>query len=268
MKLNVTESIFTNGNPYIEIVEGITKDDITYEVSKTKYDPQKAINSNSEWDRDLRVSIWIKPTDELKELLGEYMYDDGPHKQPLWKSPFHMGNEVTGYKYGKDFYSTVKFRGMKTEKSKIDKYNEVYNDSIENFNIEENLKSVLVIINRLLQRSVDGFNKRGYERDVPGFYENVSTYVDQWNPILEKNKELTKLNEDIEDIEGKLKSLKEELRTKKSKKGEIINATVLKELKGHDIQKDIKSELIDKLSDPNCKLNDGGASSNEFDLLH
>lgn len=254
MKFEVVKSLFSDGNPYIDIKEGITENDVRFikNTSDDDYDKFKNGYGNS-----IYLTYTCIPNQELIESLKDFSLYDRGKLQPLlkfvfWnKDYFENGKMVNSMNLSKDFKKDVRFTGLRSDAKKQEKFIKTYKDFTEGFD-ESSVKSeMLDEINSHFNRIVKEFNKK-YIEETKSFY-SVTPYQDYWDEILKKDNDYNQLSDDVDEIEDKIKKLRTELKNKKKDLKKITNDIVKNELLDHNVQEDVKKEIIEDLKNVEVK---------------
>ena len=106
-------------------------------------------------------------------------------------------------------------------------------------------------LNSKFNRVVEEFNKK-YIEETKSFY-SVTPYQDYWDDILKKDNDYNQLIDDVDEIEDKIKKLRTELKNKKKDLKKITNDIVKNELLDHNVQEDVKKEIIEDLKNVEVK---------------
>lgn len=265
MKFKITESLFEDGTPHIEIVEGITINDVVVTRRNHSKDAEVVIDGD-DYDRKISISLYVTPTEELENELIKYIPDNRSlNKENMYKWIFKSPEFGTNPKPNvqKDWSIIPKFNGLKTRESKIDRYNELLDQFISDFNRDEKMVSVLKDINDSLERAVEHFNRR-YNDDIKGLFERTSSYESFWNPKFENDSECKDSMAELAEIHTQLTQLKQKLKEANKKLQSDKNRIVLKEIESHVIEDGLKRDIVENITSENTKANNPGSI---FDLL-
>ena len=243
MTLTETESLFTNGKPFLTVVEPITSDDV--EIIKVLKDGLTE-------DNYLHVSCI--PKESLKDTLPTYVMSNGT---PLINLVFdtyggyfdQSGNYIKGPHISREYRLKVDRRGLKTEQQKKEKYEKEKKIFLEEHSVDKHINRFLQEINKNLTRYVEEFNNY-YREDHSNFYNLPHLRKDYWSKHLNEDSEYTELEKESQEIEDKIKELKELLQEKEMEMDSRRRAITYKKLMEHPIHPSVKESIEQELSKP------------------
>ena len=117
MKIEKTESLFSNDKEYLTIVEGITQDDVIVKTSNSKKDVDRAVDAKYSFDRSLWMSVYVVLKPEIVETLKSI----NPQLLKAVKLSQILREEEECYNMHETHRVEFKFTGIRTRKKKIEK---------------------------------------------------------------------------------------------------------------------------------------------------
>lgn len=241
MKIEKTESLFSNDKEYLTIVEGITQDDVIVKTSNSKKDVDRAVDSKYSFDRSLWMSVYVVLKPEIVETLKSI----NPQLLKAVKLSQILRENEECYNMHETHRVEFKFTGIRTRKKKIEKYEGIYDAFINDIPriTEIFTNKLLVIINDYLKHQVSDINERYTKNHVELFTDD--TYEDAWKKEFTTSKELVEAQKEKEELAKQIAELNSKMSSLNSQITNIKCGITKKSL----IEEELPTEVVDKINE-------------------
>jgi hypothetical protein len=240
MKIEKIESLFENGNKFLNVVEGITENDVVVKTYVSPNNCEKAVDSKYVLDRSNQLTVYVTLKSETVDILKSA----NPDLIKICKYTNDCPGGENTYHVSQSKRFEFKFTGIRTRKNKMEKYERVYQEFLDSIpELTTNMISQLMTdLNANLLNSVDVINRDYTTNHVSLFTSN--TYEEAWTEEFSNNVEFVKAQEEKEELQKQI----DELKAKVSLVNEEITSVKCKITKDFLDKEELPAQVVEKIN--------------------